>query len=193
MLHHTLLDRRDADATRFDISIFSELLIDARAALAHDTGTIDTGTVRRCLDRMAALLDQPAAPRDTRILPSVTMADIDGAPVKGGLAPWQLRRVMTYIHEHLSGPIFVEALARLTRLSGGHFCRAFKASVGETPHNFLVRQRIRHAQTLMLGTHDTLSDIACACGLTDQAHLTRLFRKFVGETPLAWRRAWQGA
>jgi AraC-like DNA-binding protein len=121
------------------------------------------------------------------------MADIEGAPVKGGLAPWQLRRVMAYIQDHLSGPIFVEALAGLTRLSGGHFCRAFKASVGETPHNFLVRQRIRHAQALMLGTHDTLSDIACACGLTDQAHLTRLFRKFVGETPLAWRRAWQGA
>lgn len=180
MLHQSLLDRRDAD-------VFNELLIDARAALTHDTVT-----VRRCLDRMAALLDQPA-PRDERILPSTTLADIDNAPVKGGLAPWQLRRVMTYIQEHLSGPIFVEALAGLTRLSGGHFCRAFKASVGETPHNFLVRQRIRHAQTLMLNTHDTLSDIACACGLTDQAHLTRLFRKFVGETPLAWRRAWQGA
>ena len=38
----------------------------------------------------------------------------------------------------------------------------------------------------------TLSQIACDCGLTDQEHLTRLSHKFVGETPLAWRRAWQG-
>ncbi|WP_457354340.1 helix-turn-helix domain-containing protein [Sphingomonas sp. UYP23] len=49
---------------------------------------------------------------------------------------------------------------------------------------------MRHAQMLMLHTDDTLSHIACACGLTDQAHLTRLFRRMVGETPLVWRRAW---
>jgi len=38
-----------------------------------------------------------------------------------------------------------------------------------------------------------LSQIACACGLTDQAHLTRLFRRILNETPLAWRRNWRTA
>jgi AraC-like DNA-binding protein len=194
MLHQSLLDRHDTDmapalrSLSIEVSVFNDLLIDARAALAHDTRT-----VRRCLDKMAALLDQPAPIDDERILPTIALTDIDRSPIKGGLAPWQLRRVLAYIHEHLAGPIFVEALATLARLSGGHFCRAFKASVGETPHNFLVRERIRRAQSLMLTTNDTLSEIACACGLTDQAHLTRLFRKFVGDTPLTWRRMWQNA
>jgi AraC-like DNA-binding protein len=41
----------------------------------------------------------------------------------------------------------------------------------------------------MLSTMRPLSEIAVDCGLADQAHLTRLFRKIVGESPAAWRRA----
>ncbi|PMX44440.1 helix-turn-helix transcriptional regulator, partial [Pseudomonas sp. MPR-R2A6] len=84
----------------------------------------------------------------------------------------------------------LDGLAGVVRLSTGHFCRAFKVTVGETPHAFLIRRRIRRAQTLMLTTKDSLSHIACTCGLTDQAHLTRLFRRMVGDTPLSWRRTW---
>lgn len=112
---------------------------------------------------------------------------------KGGLAGWQLRRVTAYVDAHLQGPIFTSTLAEVVHLSTGHFCRAFKASTGETPHGYVVRQRIRRAQLLMRDTQDTLSEIACACGLSDQAHLTRLFRRLVGMTPLAWRRAWRQA
>jgi AraC-like DNA-binding protein len=43
----------------------------------------------------------------------------------------------------------------------------------------------------MLRTDDALSEIACICGLTDQAHLTRLFRRVVGNTPRAWRNRWR--
>ncbi|WP_237709238.1 helix-turn-helix domain-containing protein [Sphingomonas elodea] len=116
------------------------------------------------------------------------------APVtKGGLAGWQLRRVRAHVEAHLQGPIFTSTLAEVAQLSTGHFCRAFKASTGETPHGYVMRQRIRRAQQLMRDTTDTLSQIACACGMSDQAHLTRLFRRLVGTTPLAWRRAWQQA
>jgi AraC-like DNA-binding protein len=55
--------------------------------------------------------------------------------------------------------------------------------MGETPHGYIMRQRIRRAQILMLESRDLLSQIACACGLTDQAHLTRLFRRALGTTP----------
>ncbi len=115
---------------------------------------------------------------------------VDG-PAKGGLAGWQLRRVTEHVAANLQGPIFLSTLAEAVQLSTGHFCRAFKASTGETAHAYIVRQRIRRAQLLMRETRDTLSQIAFACGLSDQAHLTRLFRRLVGTTPLAWRRSWQ--
>ena len=111
------------------------------------------------------------------------------APPRQGLAPWQLRRVMSHIDANLETPIRNEDLARVAGLSPFHFNVAFRNSVGDSPHQYIIRRRIERAQGLMLSTDSALSDIAAQCGLADQAHLTRLFRKVVGESPAAWRRA----
>lgn len=153
----------------------------------------DPALTRRYLDEVRDLLSGGRIdPMDRVLLPSAVPA-VGQASVKGGLAAWQLRRVRDHVEQHLDSSIVIEDLASIAKLSPGHFCRAFKASTGDTPHGYIVRQRIRRAQTLMLSTREALSQIACACGLTDQAHLTRLFRKLVNDTPLAWRRAWQAA
>jgi AraC-like DNA-binding protein len=107
----------------------------------------------------------------------------------GGLAPWQVRRLKTHMEENLGGTIYCEDLARLVRLSLSHFMRAFKESFGCAPHAFLIRRRMERAQGLMLTTDEALGQIALTCGLADQSHLTRLFQKWVGESPAAWRRA----
>ncbi len=107
----------------------------------------------------------------------------------GGLAPWQVRRLKTYMEDNLSSTIHCEDLARLVRLSVSHFMRAFKDSFGCAPHAFLIRRRMERAQGLMLTTDEALGQIALTCGLADQSHLTRLFQKWVGESPAAWRRA----
>ena len=105
-----------------------------------------------------------------------------------GLAPWQLRRVLAHIEENLSSPLRNKDLAAIARLSTFHFAFAFRNSVGESPHEHIIRRRLERAQGLMLATDRPLSDIAAECGWADQAHLTRLFRKRVGESPAAWRR-----
>jgi AraC family transcriptional regulator len=162
--------------------------------LAHARRSLeaDPRAARVCLDRIAALFAAPDQARDAEeaLLPPMPAGTSDRL-VKGGLAAWQFKRVVDHVEAALDGSIPIETLAGLTRLSTGHFCRAFKASVGETPHAFVIRQRVRRAQTLMLHSDETLSQIAYSCGLTDQAHLTRLFRKMVGDTPLAWRRTWR--
>jgi AraC-like DNA-binding protein len=73
-------------------------------------------------------------------------------------------------------------------LSEFHFNVAFRNSVGASPHEYLNQRRIERAQQLMLSTAMPLCEIATECGLADQAHLSRLFRKLVGETPAAWRK-----
>jgi len=110
-------------------------------------------------------------------------------PVGGGLAPWQLRRVMHFVDGNLSEKIGPQDLATLTRLSASHFARAFRATVGEAPHAYLIRRRIARAKELMLETNRPLAHIALDCGLADQAHMTRLFSRMVGVSPGAWRRA----
>lgn len=106
-----------------------------------------------------------------------------------GLAPWQVRKVLSHIETNLGDPIRNNDLASLARLSTFHFNVAFRNSVGDSPHQYIIRRRIERAQGLMLSTDKALSEIAAECGLADQAHFTRLFRRFVGESPASWRRA----
>lgn len=152
----------------------------------------DPPLARRCLERLSRLVGAAPAAAEAALLPERIAAPAMAA-AKGGLAGWQIHRVTAYIDARLEQPLATEMLAEVVQLSTGHFCRAFKVSMGEPPHAYIMRQRIRRAQTLMLESRDSLSHIACACGLSDQAHLTRLFRRLVGTTPLLWRRAWQQA
>jgi len=107
---------------------------------------------------------------------------------RGGLAPWQARRVAAYVHVHIGTSLRTSELAKLVRLSYSHFNRAFKVSFQETPTAYIMRQRMRLAQNKMLTTGHPLSQVALECGLCDQAHFSRMFRRIVGESPRLWRR-----
>ncbi|MEJ0034974.1 MAG: AraC family transcriptional regulator [Gammaproteobacteria bacterium] len=110
------------------------------------------------------------------------------AAAQGRLAKWQARRVFSYVEDHLDARLKVPEIARSVNLSSSHFSRAFKRTFGLTVHAWVMRRRIEIAQGLMLETPHTLSEIALRCGLSDQSHLTRWFRRIVGDTPGSWRR-----
>jgi transcriptional regulator GlxA family with amidase domain len=114
---------------------------------------------------------------------------LPNTPVRGGLAPWQIRKLTTYVDANLDRTITTRCLADIARLSSFHFCRAFRDSFGDSPHGYVIRRRMERAQGLMLTTAASLGQIAADCGLADQAHFNKLFRKFAGESPGAWRRA----
>ncbi len=109
-------------------------------------------------------------------------------PLRGGLAPWQQRAVEAFMRKQLDSPVRLRDLARQASLSVSHFSRAFRASFGTTPQQYLTRLRLAHAQKMMLTTAEPLSQIALACGMADQAHFSKFFRRALGESPSAWRR-----
>jgi AraC-like DNA-binding protein len=109
------------------------------------------------------------------------------------LPSWQARRLTAHIDAHLADRIRIENLAKLLGLSVGHFCRAFKSTFGVSAHDYLTRRRIEVAQGLMLTTGEPLGAIALSCGMSDQSHFSRWFRRIVGETPHQWRRTRRGA
>jgi AraC family transcriptional regulator len=136
---------------------------------------------------MALLRGEPSAiPENLRPLNG-------GAPevVHGTLPAWKKRRVTAYIDAHLSERIRVADLAELLDLSESHFCRAFRGTFETSAHEYVTRRRIEVAQSLMLESRESLCAIALRCGLADQSHFTRVFRRIVGETPDVWRRARQ--
>jgi transcriptional regulator GlxA family with amidase domain len=110
------------------------------------------------------------------------------APVNRHLAPWQTRRVIEFVEENLAGTIRIDGLTTVTRLSARQLSRAFRSDFGEAPYAYVVRRRIERAKETMLLTDEPLANIAAKCGLSDQPHLTRLFRRIVGESPARWRR-----
>ena len=115
-------------------------------------------------------------------------ADAEPACTRGGLAPWQQRKVERFMRDNLESSIHLRDLAQEVSLSVSHFSRAFKASFGDTPHLYMSRLRIQRAQELMLATREPLSQIALVCGFADQSHLSKLFRRELNESPTAWRR-----
>jgi AraC family transcriptional regulator len=137
------------------------------------------------LSILASLLDGTALAHAARALPP---ARASLTPARGGLAPWQVLRVKTHVDAHLDSTLRARDLAAMVRLSTGHFCRAFKRSLGVAPIAYIAGPRVASAQALMLATNEPLSQIAIACGFYDQAHLTRLFRRHAGTTPHDWRR-----
>ena len=112
----------------------------------------------------------------------------ESVEARGGLAPWQKRKVERYLQDNLEHSICMNELAKEARLSVSHFCRSFKKSFGDTPHAYVIRLRLELARKLMLTTDEPLSQIALSCGLADQAHLSKLFRRVFADTPNAWRR-----
>ena len=110
------------------------------------------------------------------------------APANTRLAPWQARRALDFIEMNLVHAIRVKELSAVARLSPSYFSRAFRADFGEPPYAYIVRRRVYRAQEMMRRTDKPLAFIAVACGLADQSHLTRLFRRIVGISPASWRR-----
>lgn len=108
--------------------------------------------------------------------------------VIGGLAPWQIKRVRRHIDEHISYTISLDEMARQVKLSTSYFSAAFKNSFGISPHNYVIQRRVEFAKDKMLNSDARLCEIALDCGLSDQAHLSRVFRRMTGTTPSAWRR-----
>ena len=149
-------------------------LISAAAA----TLDCDRAAARACLQRAVELLRVTAEGRPVQTT----------ACIRGGLAPWQKRIVTAYIATNLGCTIRVSDLARVARLSVGHFFRVFRESFGEAPLAYIARRRIQRSQSLMLRSEMPLSQIALDCGMHDQSHFTRVFRHFVGINPGVWRR-----
>jgi transcriptional regulator GlxA family with amidase domain len=142
----------------------------------------DRDTSRRYLLRASALLCVKRVAR--------TGAESARRPEsRGRLMTWQLNRVLDYIEMHLADKITVRDLASLINVSRGQLSRAFKISVGVSPCHYIARRRVELACTMMRTTGQALSQVAVACGLCDQPHLCKLFRRIVGMSPSAWRRA----
>jgi AraC family transcriptional regulator len=174
VMPHALLANGEYLALGVEAAAILNLLDEARRRIDQDVDA-----AKKCIDRAAALVCGRRANQRS-------VFDFN-ASARSGLVPWQMRRIVRHIDVNLANPISTEDLADLVRLSRGYFSKAFGRSFGLSPHRYVIGCRIERAKTLMVDGDESLSQISAACGLRDQAHLSRLFRQATGHTPHQWR------
>ncbi|MEM0979396.1 MAG: helix-turn-helix transcriptional regulator [Cyanobacteria bacterium P01_H01_bin.58] len=106
---------------------------------------------------------------------------------EGGLPTYQLNHVLDYIDAGLAGEIKLASLAGLLNMSPFHFGRMFKQSMGISPHQYVIQQRLERAKHLLKHSDQAIIDIALECGFNSHSHLSKQFRKVMGVTPRTFR------
>ena len=115
----------------------------------------------------------------------------------GGLPPFAVRRVEQRIGEAInrsgSASPDLEELAATAGLSVNHFIRAFRKTIGTTPHRLVMKRRTERAIELLAQPDLTVADVSDAAGYSSPAHFVASFRRRLGVTPGSYRRAILGS
>lgn len=142
-------------------------------------GTSEDGLYIDAISHMMAA--HLARAHSTRSRP---MRVIPAKPISG----WKMRRLVDYIEDNLEGDLSLHALAAEVEISPLYLARAFRAAVGQSPHQYVLTRRIERARELLRNTDLSVVDVALACGFSSQSHLAHWFVRQVGVAPAAYRR-----
>ena len=107
---------------------------------------------------------------------------------RGGLASWQERIAKEILFARIRNPSTVDELGQACGVSARHFIRAFRQSIGRTPHQWLMQQRALKAKNLLEHSDSTLVEISAMCGYANQGHFCRAFLRSFGQSPSTARR-----
>ena len=100
--------------------------------------------------------------------------------------------VALWIDERAWQAVSLEAAAREAGLSPWHFLRVFSSVLGVTPHQFLIRARLRHAARLLVASDRPVTEVALDSGFADLSNFVRSFHRAAGVSPARFRRASRG-
>jgi AraC-like DNA-binding protein len=97
-----------------------------------------------------------------------------------------------WIDAHSHRQIDLEHAAGQANISPFHFLRLFSSVLGVTPHQYLVRSRLRHAARLLADDERSVTNVAYDVGFGDLSNFVRTFHRAAGVSPLRFRQASRG-
>ncbi len=117
----------------------------------------------------------------------------DRSPLEAGVR--DRRRAVEaalWIDAHAHEPMDLESAAQAAGLSAFHFLRLFGKVLGVTPHQYLVRSRLRRAARMLADDARSITDIAFDVGFADLSNFVRTFHRAAGVSPRSFRQAARG-
>src|SRR5262249_40212607 len=111
---------------------------------------------------------------------------------RGGLGAGRLRMIKELVDAKMEDDLSLDEMAQSVGLSTAHFARMFRKSTGETPHQFVLRQRIDRARAMLRAPDARVLDVAVACGFKTQQHFEQVFRDVCSVSPTEYRQDFLG-
>ncbi|MGV9700241.1 helix-turn-helix domain-containing protein [Streptomyces sp. NPDC003470] len=176
-----------------------------RVTVDPDVLYVDNGSVLTSAGKAAAMdlclhlvrLDHGSSVANTAARRLVVPPQRDGGQAQFVTTPvpapdnHPLAELFPWVLERLDRPLTVEDLARRAGMSSRHLGRHFRSATGTTPLQWLLTQRIRHAQVLLETTDDSVDSVAEATGMGTATTLRRHFNRTVGVPPDTYRRTFR--
>lgn len=98
-----------------------------------------------------------------------------------------LSRIKRYIYGNLSEKIQTSDLARLCNISESHFYHKFRESIGMSPYQYVMNERVNAACAMLDEGSKSITEICFTLGFSSQSAFTNLFNKKMGMSPSAYR------
>lgn len=99
----------------------------------------------------------------------------------------QVRHIVDYVMDNLSGPLGVADIARGCNMSVRHVARVFKDGTGVSLGEFVARSRIALAKELLRGDSSRIKEVSWRCGFSSTSAFSAAFRAATGQTPKDYR------
>ena len=182
-------DRDPGEIVLLDrIGIVDPLLSELMLALGREIAKPGLRRVYR--DSLLATLGLTVLRRHSTLVQGTGCAQ--ACKAQGGLAGWQLRRVLDHMAAHAESDVGLNELVAITGLSRSQFFRAFQQSTGQTPARYMQQLRMHHAASL-LQQGRAINDVAGIVGYNNGSHFAAAFRRHNGANPSEWRRVRKAA
>jgi AraC-like DNA-binding protein len=179
---------------KFDSDVFERIAHDAGAGSEFAQNSLPPlRELSRLTARARMAMTQPEAMEEAAFEMVGAAMRLGGRPRRGHSAPvhhhGRMTEVLRYMAAHAAAPHKIAGLARMARLSPYHFLRSFKATTGVTPHQWLLRARLRAAAEKLATSKEPVTSIALDVGFEDLSNFTRTFHAEFGASPRVYRRA----